>query len=271
MLSAITAPILIPSKFGLVASAPEDTQGVDNGVERWVNGFTWTPEKCTGGGSFPVTRPVDYSEEKETDFVNDQSQYQPFIVWAGQADSPVLNRDKDRKALAQRLLASCESKQMEAELMYGAITQDLELDNAYLTDDSTEMLDATDNVVDELAALEDARANCHCGGQSMIHVTPGDAIRLFAARAIERSGPYLITATGSIVVPGAGYLGDEAANPGMYATNTVYIKRGAVDLMNSDDPRVGVNRQNNEWDVIAERPVAAFYDPCCAFGITIGD
>lgn len=283
--AVITAPPLSPPKYGLILSSvlpKDDTNG------RWVNGFEWDPEACGDAGIIGVCD----DREKEHNSNNFAVQtYDPFIIFAEDHCS-TMTHARDRAGRAQRLLNACQSRRLEHELWTGEGSKAIGTQNPYLASPDTEILADGDPVAlrDALAALEEARAACACGGQGMVHMTVQTAILLASVQLIRREGDILYTILNTIVVPGAGYTGsspdtisgddvvdgtvdESGATAWMYVTGLVNVRLGEVITLGAepDGPDgqrfTGVDRSINDQTVRAERAAAATFDPCCLIGI----
>lgn len=271
----VLATPLAPPRVGLVASAhkPNDLD------DRWTNGFQFLPESC--GGGVDVIDPCDAGTK--SDGVNpDIVSYEPFGIVAADSCSTIGWKSRDWIGRAKRLLAACESKQIEAEFWTGTQAQASGWPNAFLASPEADELSSSPvTPLQALACLEQGLAECGCGGQGMIHATRQVVTEWVAQRLIFPEGNQLLTAMGTVVVPGAGYDGSapdgSAAASGSiwaYGTGMVSVRRSAPEVVPGNTNQMemlvaSTNRATNFITVRAEELAAATWDRCCHLAVAI--
>lgn len=274
----VPAPPAGPSRVGLVTSAVEPA---DTTQGRWVNGFAFTPEHCTGGGTIawcssddPTSLPVEGNEGVV--------QVHPVVIWHGDECSSFGFGDQDFQARARRALNSRRSYLLEAELWSGAKAQAAGYPNNWLTNsasanfDDVTPVDGAQPLLHALAILQDALTDA-VTGRAMIHATRQVVSLLYAEGAVTREGNVLVDAFGNIVVPGEGYpgTGPDDASPAdgqswMYGTSLVEVRLGPERLVpDPDRPEQATNRDDNlvEWRI--EQPAAVYWDGCGHLAINV--
>jgi hypothetical protein len=124
-----------------------------------------------------------------------------------------------------------------------------------------------------LALLENALANCGCGGPGVIHATRGTAAILRAWRDEEYN--VLRTFAGSLLIAGAGYPGTgpggaaPAANKvWMYGSGSVQVRLGDKHFT-PDTRSEATDRKTNEVTGRADRAAAVTTDGCCVFAVLV--
>src|SRR5436309_1402118 len=97
-----------PPRISLLSAALPDTPASD----RWISGFAWLPENCSGSGILDVCAVTP----KTIPAQQGSLQFDPYTIWAGDKCSPFQFLTRDWKGRALRLLAACEAYQIEHEL-----------------------------------------------------------------------------------------------------------------------------------------------------------
>lgn len=260
----------------LVPNAETDT--------RWMGGIRYAPEEC-----LPETDSVwwqcstdDPGFEKESGAGNSIEEFTPMVAWAGDSCSPFGWNERDFQGRARRKLLACESRIIEAELWTGAHAADAGHDtNRFLEDGSlVEQLEGgvKTGYVSALAELEQALAECSCGGGHMIHAQPR-VVTTWSQNGLltlSPDGTMIRTAMGTLVVPGAGYPGtgpdgepDPTADRSWaYATGIVRVWRGPISIVPGTLGEA-MDRDTNLVTYRAERTFAAVWDQCCHVGIHV--
>lgn len=259
----VAPPPLAPPRVGLIASASEIVEN----DEHWMNGYSYAPENCSdasvGDPCHGVTPPVNANAA----IVN----VDPFWIRAFDKCSAFGFEARDYKGRAQRLLAACESKQMEKEFWAGAQTKASGWDNRYLASPMSDVLSPNTGMtpIDALACLEQGLAQCGCGTRGMIHATRQIVTIWASAFLLQRSGNLITTINDTIVVPGAGYDGsDPDGNPAVngavwaYATGMVNFRRGPIETV-PETYAQAVNKSNNDVQFFAQRMAAVDWNGCC--------
>lgn len=277
--AAVEAPQLTPGRRGLLAAAVP----VDNGDGRWVNGFAFDPETCDQATGIPIFCDPPGAEKVAGD--NEAIvEYDPWAV-LGWDSCSTMQRGRDREGRARRHLLATEGDQIEAELWDGAVALSEGLPNAYLASPAATDL-GTAGAVAALAELEQALGDCLHGRRGMIHATLTTATIWQSLGLLRTESGLLLTALDTIVVAGSGYSGS-APGPGgtgpdpddpippddltaaafAYATSMIHVRRGEIAVVG--DQTSQINRATNDQTVFVERPVAAYWDGCCHFGIEV--
>lgn len=263
-----------PPRVGLVAQA----RIVDEPDERWVQGFTYSPDNCGESG---IGDPCGFS--KAIPDAEGNLSFDPFAVWAGDKCSSFGFESRDWQERARRQLRACESAQIEAELWGGAFAQDDEdRPNRFLASEASDVLTSSAaDAGDALACLEQGLAQCNCGQRGMIHATRQIVTEWSALNLVRRDGNQILTIHDTIVVPGAGYdgsspLGEPAADGSIwaYATGLIDLRLSAVFVIPRASEvdalmREALNRDEDTVEVRAERAAAATWDGCCHFAVEI--
>lgn len=216
----VTAPVPQAPFTGLIASS----RVVEEGTERWGNGFTFAPEGCAGGGSFA---PCDPGTKDIPDNPGIMT-VEPIGVWAGDKCSSFGFLARDYEGRARRLLEACESKQAEREFWRGDVARAQAWDNPFLTDGGARVLGDGETPVAALACLEQALADGSCGMRGMIHATRQLVTVWSASNLIRVEGNRLLTINGNLVVSGAGYDGSGPVPEDDVATPANLVATGAA-------------------------------------------
>lgn len=251
-----------------LVNASQGTDDLLGDGDRWDSslGFDFAPESCDDAwvenGCDVSTRSIDGHPAN--------IRVQPFDVVAGDRCSTFGFSNADYIGRATRLLERCESKQISRELWEGTLAQSEGWDNQYLARTSSDTVtDGPTAVIDVLACLEQALAECACGGQGMIHATR-QLVTHWAAlgpSVLRRDGNTLLTIHDTIVVSDAGYTGTgpsgETDNVWAYATGMVTVLRGPITV--TPDSLTGIFSDVNDLEFYASRPAAYAWDGCCHF------
>lgn len=270
-----------PPRVSLRASSINDPTAASD--QRWVEGFSFTPNGCADGGVVSAQCPTDPEQTKGAEDLPAIVTFVPYAVYAsarcstmgGPASMDYL------QARAAMILDAVTDKQMEAEFWSGTLAQAQGLPNNYLTNSaSMENLTPSTDVIGgayALAALQMYLADCNDGGQGMIHATRATVTMWFEQQAgLRREGVLILDAYDNLIVPGVGYPGtgpdgdpeDDTDTAWAYATSLVGVKIGAVDPITTSVSQA-VDRSLNDVTFRAEKPVAAFWDGCCHAGVRV--
>lgn len=268
-----------PPRLSLRRSSTNDPNAATD--QRWVEGFAFTPNGCADGGIVSAQCPPEPETKIEEDLPAIVT-YIPFAVYASARCSTMggpVSMDY-LMARAAQVLDAVTDKQLESEFWTGAYAQANNLPNDYLANSATmENLTPNADIIGgayALAALQMYLADCHDGGQGMIHATRATITMWFAQNAgLYRAGDLILDAFDNIIVPGVGYDGSGPTGPEpdadtawAYATSLVEVKIGAVDPIPASVAQA-VNRSTNDATFRAEKPVAAFWDGCCHAGVRV--
>lgn len=265
-----------PPRTSLLSSAV-----VVNERDRWTAGFSYEPEACGEDATGAVDPCTVHSKALTPPTSGGSVDVEPFQIWAGDSCSALSHAARDFKARAQRKLAACESNLIENELWRGDIARASGWSNKYLAHQDSDVLsDAPLTPINALACLEQALAQCNCGGRGMIHAMPQIVTLWTHEGMLRREGNLILTINDTIVVPGSGYdgSGPQGAVDGdpipatdgeiwAYATGMVHIRLDPpVVIPQTHDE--ALNRSTNTLAFRAERIVAATWD-CCHFAVSI--
>ncbi len=250
----------------------------DGSLVHWIRGFSYRPELCNDGSRIsadstsPGTPP---SAQGQIDVI-------PYIV-QGVDKRSTFGTPHDPEMLearqyARRQLLACESKQIEAELWTGLLTDGSASGNPHLTDANVVLPEgaALLGYLTALGVLEEAIRDRTCGQQGMIHARADLVTRWDAGGALRRVGNLILTVLDTIVVPGAGYDGSapESGYSGSrhpstdsswaYATTVVDIRRGAFF-----NPETMLERTDTSLNLLTtyERRFAASTWGCLQVGV----
>lgn len=180
---------------------------------QWTRGFGYRPESCDGSARidiFGTTEGTPPTQESEIDV-------RPFMVEGidkvsdfGAATEEI---QTERRDMAYRQLIACRSKQIEQELWHGTLSVAAGWGNRYLADSNVNLVegDRLLGYITALAVLEEAINEATCSQQGMIHCRADTATLWASQYLVMRVGNLLVTALGTIVVPGAGYNGGAPA------------------------------------------------------------
>lgn len=246
------------------------TAGVD---QRWLNGWKFVPEPCTGGGAGAILCDGDTSMIPQGDSPGEVTG-DPIFVWAGDRCSTVGWQYRDYVGRALRLLAGVQSYELAAELWTGAISTAAGLGNLTLNDlsgDPQTTVAATPDVA--LSYIEQGLSDRLRGRRGMVHMTPQLLTLMVANGKLRREGNLWLTAMDSIVVADAGYDGSgpggvaPGATQWIYGTSMIRVMLGPIAVWPGPDKsdavlRQAINRDINEITYYAERPAGWLWDRC---------
>ena len=287
--AVVVSPPRVAAPFGLV----NPLTLVDTEDDRWENGFQYETLACSARlgirGACDPAADYEIYPGAGNDTDGGWHDYTPFMVTVERECSAVgLDWDKFREDLMDSL-EFCTAKGVEREFWTGELAQaggggcgsnqpaSNPIDpNVYLADSAnTTTLNGGTAVkpLEALALLENALADCGCGGPGVIHATRGTAAILKAWRDEEYG--VLRTFAGSLLIAGAGYPG---TGPGgsaagankvwMYGTGPVQVRLG--DKHFSPDTRSeAMNRKTNAVTGLADRAAAVTTDGCCIFAVLV--
>jgi hypothetical protein len=270
----VEAPLIVPSAFGLLgAIKPENSVDED----QWVRGFSqeWETELYSA-------KNWDDTDATSATITSDATplrheRIKPFFIEAEEYISTFGFTGLDRIARITRQLEGVTQKALEKELWDGAIRKGQSHANKALTSNTSTLLNSGTavNVNRALALLEHYIASdSPCGEQGIIHMTRDTAALLAREGQIffhERTKDHLSTMNGTPVILGSGYSGtgpdgdNHAAptdgNKWMYATGTVKVYLGKVDVVNDNYSQAyNVSGNQNDMRLKAIRPAAVYFD-----------
>lgn len=270
----VEAPKIVPSAFGLLAVVkPENSADED----RWIRGFSqewetevrnlviWDDTDTTVDGLGERTSPKRHSRVK------------PFFIEATEDISTLGFTAIDRVARLSRQVEGGSQKAIEQELWDGVIRKTEGHDNAALSSDTVTILGGGTaySAKRALAILEQGIAEAsQFGEQGLIHMTRDVAALLSSNSQMlfhNKEVDHLQTMGGTPVVVGNGYSGNgpdgddnaeaSATNKWIYATGTVKVYLGDVDVVNDNlSQAYDVSGNANDMRIKAIRPAAVYFD-----------
>ncbi len=270
----VEAPKVVPSAFGLLAVVkPENSADED----RWIRGFSqeWETE---------VSNLVNFDDTDTTsDVVGTVASpvrhklIKPFFIEATEDISTFGYLGLDRVARITRQVEAGSQKAIEQELWDGAIRKGESHENLALSDASATILGSGTAYSPKraLAILEQGIAEAsQFGEQGVIHMTRDVAALLSSNSQMlfhDKEKEHLQTLGGTPVIVGNGYSGtgpDDAtgatasiSNKWMYATGTVRVYLGDVDVVNDNLAQgYDVSGNANDMRLKAIRPAAVYFD-----------
>lgn len=285
----IDGPPPRPREYTLL-SASRVIDDVDDGtVERWLNGakvYPYAPE--TPSAWDPTLGSGSTQGEKDEGGARALPQFGALVVYqpdsctmAGIMGGGITPEEAQARFVdrAKLVLAATEAFAVEHEFMNGTLLGA----NPHLADgDATELNGGSaTSILNAFALLENAIGET--GRDGVIHCTPAAALVASGKHVIWRDErgpggmPVLRTINGTIVIPGAGYVG--AQNPPhlpvaggtkewIYATGPIEIRRSAP-FTNPENVSEALDREDNtivyrveryylaDWDVTLQAAVLA--------------
>jgi len=279
----VTAPEITPSQFGLLAVVkPESSTSED----RWIRGFSqewdtdlysaklWDDTDTTSHTLASDATPTYYTEIK------------PFFIEVEEIRSTLGFLGLDRIARLTRQLEGVTQKAIEQELWSGPIRKGESHDNLALSDSTAVVLNGGTALVPRraLALLEQKIAEYSpTGEQGIIHMTRDTAAVLSSNSQMlfhDKDREHLQTLGGTPVVVGCGYTGlgptsdgsetPSASNKWMYASGTVKVYVGKIDVVNENlGQAYDVSGNQNDMRLKAIRPAAVYFDTTVHLAIRV--
>jgi hypothetical protein len=270
----VEAPKVVPSAFGLLTVVkPENSAEED----RWIRGFSqeWETE---------VTNLVNFDDTDTTSEVVGaratpvrHKLIKPFFIEVTEDISTFGYLGLDRVARITRQVEAGSQKALEDELWGGAIRKGESHENLSLSAATATILGGGTAYSPKraLAILEQGIAEAsQFGEQGIIHMTRDVAALLSSNSQMlfhDKEKEHLQTLGGTPVVVGNGYsgAGPDAAtgatasisNKWMYATGTVKVYLGDVDVVNDNLAQgYDVSGNANDMRLKAIRPAAVYFD-----------
>jgi hypothetical protein len=270
----VTAPKIVPSAFGLLAVVkPENGPSED----QWVRGFSqeWETE---------VSNLVNWDDTDTTvDVVGTRNtpvrhiRIKPFFIEATEELSTLGFLGLDRIARLTRQIEGGSQKAIEKELWDGDVRKGEAHENVALSSDTATILGGGTaySAKRALAILEQGIAEAsQFGEQGIIHMTRDVAALLSSNSQMlfhDKEKEHLQTLGGTPVVVGNGYSGNgpagddneaaSASNKWIYATGTVKVYLGDVDVVNDNlSQAYDVTGNANDMRLKAIRPAAVYFD-----------
>jgi len=272
----VEAPAIVPSAFGLLAVVkPENSADED----RWIRGFSQEYETT-------VDTLTNWDDTDTSSYVlvnnatvNYYDEIKPFFIEIDEVRSGLGFLGLDRIARIKRQLEGVTQKAMERELWSGDVRIAESEDNKALIGSTASVLNSGTALSPKraLALLEHTIATTsHGGEQGIIHATR-DVVALLSSNSNmifhETGRDHLQTMGGTPVIAGSGYTGQgpasvsdgsqtaSATNKWMYATGTVKVYLGDVDVVNDNlSQAYDVAGNQNDMRIKAIRPAAVYFD-----------
>jgi len=270
----VEAPQIVPSAFGLLAVVkPENSADED----RWIRGFSqeWETEVSNLVIWDDTDTTVDGIGERTTP--KRHNRVKPFFIEATEDISTLGFTAIDRVARLSRQIEGGSQKAIEQELWDGVIRKTETHDNVALSSDTVTILGGGTaySAKRALAILEQGIAEAsQFGEQGIIHMTRDVAALLSSNSQMlfhDKEKEHLQTLGGTPVVVGNGYSGNgpagddnesaSATNKWIYATGTVKVYLGNVDVVNDNlSQAYDVTGNANDMRLKAIRPAAVYFD-----------
>lgn len=263
----------VPPRSGLIQA----TDAPPNDPPEWEAGFAWLPEACGGSG---VTDPCAPTERNASQ-TRGRLEYEPFLVWAGDACSSFGYSERDWLGRARRLLEAEESYQIARELWRGDQARAAGWPNLFLASSTAdELTSSPQEPLVVLAMLEQGLGAVGHGRRGVIHATRDLVTHWANGGALRRESGRILTIHDTLVISDSGYdgsgpgagEGDDPvdASPGSvwaYGTTQVIVRRGAIETLpdNLNEARTwaqATDREINDIEVLAQRAAAATWDGC---------
>jgi len=271
----IEAPKVVPSAFGLLAVVkPENSADEDH----WVRGFSQEWETTVNNlNNWDDTDSTNYALVNGAT-VNYYDEIKPFFIEIDETRSGLGFIGLDRIARLKRQLEGVSQKALERELWDRDIRIGESHGNKALIDGATVLNSGTAlSAKRALALLEHTIATTsHGGEQGIIHMTRDVAAILSSNSQMlfhEKQKDHLQTLGGTPVIVGSGYSGQgptsvtsgnetpTATNKWMYATGTVRVYLGEIDVVNDNLAQAyDVSGNQNDMRLKAIRPAAVYFD-----------
>lgn len=271
----VEAPAIVPSAFGLLAVVKPEVSADENA---WARGFSQEWETTVNNlNNWDDTDSSSYTLVNGST-VNYYDEIKPFFVEVDETRSGLGFIGLDRIARIKRQLEGVTQKAVERELWDGDIRIAESHGNKALIDGATVLNSGTAlSPKRALALLEHTIATTsHGGEQGIIHMTR-DVMALLSSNSNmlfhNKEEDHLQTMGGTPVVVGSGYSGQgpvsvtdgsedpTAANKWMYATGSVRVYLGDIDVVNDNlSQAFDVSSPQNDMRLKAIRPAAAYFD-----------
>ena len=277
----VTAPAITPADYGIFSVAkPEDSANED----RWIRGFSQEWDT-----SLYSAKQWDDTDTTSHTLVNDATptyytDIKPFFIEVEETLSTLGFLGLDRFARLKRQVEGITQKAIEDELWVGAIRKVEGHDNLALSSTTATVLNGgTALSAARALALLDYRIGLDspCGEQGVIHMTRDVAALLSSSYMLfHREDGRIETVSGTPIIIGSGYTGlgptgdgsetPSATNKWMYATGTVKVYLGDIDVVNDNLSQVyNISGNQNDMRIKAIRPAAVYFDPSIHLAIRV--
>lgn len=270
----LSAPAIVPSAFGLLAVVkPESSTDED----KWTRGFSqeWETEYFSAKIWDDTDSTSDTVASNATP--TRHNYIKPFFIEVEDNLSTFGFLGVDRIARIKRQLEGITQKAIEQELSDGVIRLAESHENDYLCSANATVLNSGTALSAKraLALLEHTIATTSpAGEQGVIHMTR-DVMAVLSSNSNmlfhDKDKEHLQTMGGTPVIVGSGYSGEapadvsgaaaSATNKWMYATGTVKVFVGDIDVVNDNLAQAyDVSGNQNDMRLKAIRPAAVYFD-----------
>lgn len=268
------APKLERAPFGLESVAHVITHG--DGDEHWGNGYEQESLLCHYDADtwamcqVPADGQVEYAAYTNLHTSGTADVWYPVRPWFIQAEDTCTDARALRRPEAKdRLLDVLEAltwKGIERELWTGAhTTADPDWSNPFFAMAGSTVIPVASTPKIALALLIEQLSYRLPGVEPVVHMSPGTAVLLGGELEVDPSNnPNVmrVKSTGTPVAIGTGYAVDaNSVRNVMFGTGPITVHVGPSRMITSDLGQ-GAVVANNEFKLVAERPVAAAFDPC---------
>lgn len=270
----VNGPRPLPPRYGLIPSALIVDTAREGSGDRWMNGVSVWPypdalasgyDACTGG------TPQVKDDGENPDNVDFQALTVVLPVTCTARSMHDQAEYVDRATVA---LESVEGWRVEHEFWTGELFPA----SPHLNDGNATVLNSgvATSAMNALALLEEAIAAT--GRAGWIHATVGVVSTWSSMFQVYKDGPRLVTALGTVVVPGAGYDGSGPGTSGdpagtgawAYATGPVEIRRSNVFVVPGEMSQAMTASPNtNDITYRAERVYVTDWDATLQAGVLI--
>lgn len=266
----------IPGRITALTSLPVDR--ADPG--RWITGYTFRPELCSGGAVLAMNCLGD-SAQMSNAALPAAIDGSAWMIYAYDKCSTFGFGAADYEARARRQLNANESYLFARELWTGAATGPA---SAATLDKNRPLADPAATTVTAAAAtplvalglLEQALMQGGWNRRGFIHCRPQLLVEWAAATAIRREGTLWLTPSDNIVVSDGGYLGSGPAAPTTppttsqwaYATSWMQVRVGTQRVSGGPNAE-GVDRSVNTVFTWAFEPVMVQWDECVHYAAQV--
>jgi hypothetical protein len=279
---------LIPAPCGILSVANVQNYTARERDERWVRKFAYEFDSMPSYVRLLTVNDEAIASGELTDNQadNNYQYYVPFYIDAEIFDSTFSLPGEDRFAQVVKALDCVTQKALEFEFWEGVAAQE-ETDaatNMYLRKSGAATIPVVGAKKPEnaLMLLEQAIALSPVGESGVIHMTR-DVASILGSRLIYKKGETensgrAMTRLGTDVIIGSGYTGNgpigdanataSATNKWMYATSSVQVHLGKVEIVNENLGQ-GADVTINNMRIKAFRPAAAYADPSMLFAMRV--
>jgi len=279
---------LVPAPCGILSVANVQNHTARERDERWVRKFAYEYDSMPSYVRLLTVNDETIAAGELSDNQADANYqyYVPFYIDAEIFDSTFSLPGEDRFAQVVKALDCVTQKALEYEFWEGVAAQE-ETDaagNMYLRKSGAATIPVVGAKKPEnaLMLLEQAIASSPVGESGVIHMTR-DVASILGSRLIYKKGETensgrAMTRLGTDVIIGSGYTGNgpigdanaaaSATNKWMYATSSVQVHLGKVEIVNENLGQ-GADVTINNMRIKAFRPAAAYADPSMLFAMRV--